>query len=89
MCYERCSTGSFKHFLFFFKRFYLFMRDTHRERGRDRQREKQVPRWESYVGPQDPPEIPGPWDHVLSQRQILTTEPPRRPINSLINTIEK
>ena len=46
---------------FFFKRFYLFMRDTQRQRHR--QREKQAPCREPDVGLN-----PGPPDHALSQR---------------------
>ena len=42
------------------------MRDTHRERQRYKQREKQVPHKEPDV------ELdPGSWDHALSQRQTL------------------
>ena len=34
---------------FIFLIFYLFVPERHRERGRDRQREKQVPCWEPVV----------------------------------------
>ena len=43
---------------------YLFMRD--REREAERQREKQAP-----CGKPDMELHPGPWDHDLSQRQML------------------
>ena len=61
-------------YLDFFKDFiYLFMRDMEREGQRHRQREKQTPC-------RDLSAIPGPRDHVLSQRQMcLTAEPPRGP----------
>ena len=51
---------------------YLFMRD--REREAERQREKQAP-----CGKPDMELHPGPWDHDLSQRQMLnqwTTQVP-------------
>ena len=49
--------------VFFFLRFYLFMRDTERERQRHRQRELAgSPMWDLILGLQD---------HTLSQRQML------------------
>ena len=47
--------------------FYLFMRDTHTHRDRDIGRggsrlPVRIPMWNS---------IPEPWDHDLSQRQVL------------------
>ena len=58
--------------LFFFKDFiYVFMRDTGRQRYR--QRENEAPCREPDVG-RDPP---GPWDHDLSQSRCSTTEAPR------------
>ena len=66
--------GSFLIFLsfFFFKDFiYVFMRDTGRQRYR--QRENEAPCREPDVG-HDPP---GPWDHDLSQSRCSTTEAPR------------
>ena len=52
--------------LFFFKRFYLFIHERHRERGRDIGRGRSrlssgSLMWDS---------IPGPWDHDLSQGQM-------------------
>ena len=44
------STGSPLKEDFFLKIFYLFMRDTHKERQRHRQREKQAPCREPEVG---------------------------------------
>ena len=49
-------------FFFNFKRFYLFMRDTEKERQRHTQREKQALCREPNVGPRD---------HDLSRRQTL------------------
>ena len=43
------------------------MRDTHTEREKHRQREKQAPYGESLMQES----IPGPRDHDLSQRQML------------------
>ena len=60
----------------FFLRFYLFMRDTHTERGRD------IGRGRSRLPTGSPmrDSIPGLQDHDPSQRQMhLTTEPPRCP----------
>ena len=37
-------------FFFFFKDFYLFMRDGEKERQRHRQMEKQTPHWETNMG---------------------------------------
>ena len=52
--------ASLKHS--FFLRFYLFMRDTERERQRHRQREERAPCREPYVGldPRFPGSCPGP-----------------------------
>ena len=47
LLYVTCVSSSF-HFLKDF--IYLFMKDTHRERQRHRQREKQAPCREPYVG---------------------------------------
>ena len=66
--------GSFLIFLsfFFFKDFiYVFMRDT--ERQRYRQRENEAPCGEPDVGL----DSPGPRDHDLSQSRCSTTEAPR------------
>uniref|UniRef100_A0A8C0MV96 Serine/threonine-protein kinase OSR1 n=1 Tax=Canis lupus familiaris TaxID=9615 RepID=A0A8C0MV96_CANLF len=57
----------FFFFFFFFLRFYLFIHERHRERGRDIGRERSrihagSPMWNS---------IPGLQDHALSQRQTL------------------
>ena len=58
--------------LFFFKDFiYVFMRDT--ERQRYRQRENEAPCREPDVGH----DSPGPRDHDLSQSRCSTTEAPR------------
>ena len=60
------SEGS-TFFLFVFLRFYLFTHERHRDRGRNigRGRSRLLvgsPMWDS---------TPGPWDHNLSQRQML------------------
>ena len=47
---------------YFFKRFYLFIHERHRER----QRKKQAP-----TGSPMQDSIPGPWNHYLSERQML------------------
>ena len=57
------GVGSF----FFFLRFYLFIHERHRVRGRDTGRGRSrlpagSPMWDS---------IPGPWDDALSRRQTL------------------
>ena len=49
------------------------MRDT--EKGRDIGRGKSG----LLAGSLMQDSIPGPWDHALSQRQMLTAEPPRCP----------
>ena len=66
----RCVDGPpflFFSFFSFFKDFYLFIHERHRERERKRhrQREKQAPRREADVGLD-----PGSRDHALRQRQI-------------------
>ena len=68
-------------FIFFLK-FYLFMRDTHRERQRHRQKEKQAPRREPDVGldPGSPGSRPGPkagakaLSHLSCPSSILLTK---------------
>ena len=54
------------------------MRDTERERdkGRDKGKGRSWPPVESLMGDS----IPGPWDHDLSQKQTLNTEPLRCPL---------
>ena len=59
---------------FFFK--FIYSWETYRERQRHRQREKQAPHKEPDVGLNLRSR-----DHTLSQRQILTAEPPRCPGN--------
>ena len=61
--------------LIFFLRFYLFMIDIERERGRDTGRGRsrlhaRSPMWDS---------IPKTLDHTLNGRQTLNPEPPRHP----------
>ena len=62
--------------LFFFLRFYLFIHERHRERGRDIGRGRSrlpvgSPMWDS---------IPGPQDQDLSQRQTLNHRATRAPL---------
>ena len=52
---------------FFFKRFYLFMRDTERASGRDIGRGRS----RHHVGSLMWDSIPGLWDHAPSRRQML------------------
>ena len=63
----------------FLLRFYLFVRDRERRRGRSRL-PTWSPMWDS---------IPGPWDHNLSQRQMLNhcaTQVPPTPCCSFFNS---
>ena len=65
----RCTHGklvSGGRLWLFFKRLYLFIHETHRERWRPRQREKQAP-----CGDPMQDSIPGPWGDALSQRRTL------------------
>ena len=67
LCEQLLKSG-FSFILYFFKRFYLFMHERHREKGRDTGRERGSTlhagslMWDS---------IPGLQDHALSQRQML------------------
>ena len=61
-----CSVESVEVISIFFKRYYLFIHERHRERQRHRQREKQAPCREPDVGLD--PELQ---DHTLSRRQML------------------
>ena len=51
----------------FFERFYLFIHETHRERGRDTSGRRS----RFLVGHMMQDSIPGPWDQNLSQKQTL------------------
>ena len=86
-CKERGSQGALSAhmiaspalpFIFIFKRFYLFIHERHRKRGRERGRLHA----RSPIGDS----IPGLQDQVLSQRQTLNrraAEPPRCPCSTL------
>ena len=56
----------FYYFLFYFLKI-LFIHKRHRERGRDTDRERSMLPVGSLIWDL----IPGPWDHDLSQRQML------------------
>ena len=64
------STGSPLKEDFFLKIFYLFMRDTHKERQRHRQREKQAPFREPDVGLD--PRTPGSRPELKADAQPLS-----------------
>ena len=58
------------HSVSFFLRFYLFERKRAQEQGEGKgEREKQTPHW---AGSLSQGWIPGPWDHDLSPRQLLS-----------------
>ena len=67
---------------FFKKRFYLFIHETHTERGRDTGRGR---RSRLHAGSPMQDSIPGLWDHTQSQLRCSTTEPPRHPLCALFN----
>ena len=60
-----------------FQRFYLFMRETEREA------ETQAEFWRSRLLARELMQnsIPGPWDHALSQRQVLSHGATRVPVS--------
>ena len=71
-------------FWFFFLRFYLFIHEKHRERGRDIGKGRsRLPAgnlmWDL---------IPGPWDHDLSQRQTLNHWATQAPFILVLNSLQ-
>ena len=57
--------------IFFFKRFYLFVHEKHREREKERSRDTSRGRSRLHAGSPMRDSIPGLQDHALGQRQAL------------------